>query len=153
MSLTNVSVSAAGKHVFGGIDQDKLNRASKFNCTVVHKGRFGECRSHWTYCCCGAGGSCSGVRLFVLDTIPTLKSNVPKLPTSKRRWEVQIGEDIVFACDGWGAQQSVFLVHTFWMRMRQELGRGVWAEPSALQQLLVLEELKELLAALHIALN
>lgn len=80
-------------------------------------------------------GPAPGLRLLLLDATSTLKSKVPKLPTSKRRWEVRIGEDMVFVSDGWGAQHSVFPVYTFWMRIRQELGRGVRAEPSALQQL------------------
>lgn len=131
---------------FLGIGQDKLNRARRLNAIVAHVGRFGECRGHWTCCCCGAPAP----GLLQLDAVSTLKSKVLQLPQSKGLWEVQIGEDVVFSSDGWGAQHSIFLVCTFWVRIRQELGRSVWEEPSALQQLLVLEELKELGATLHV---
>lgn len=97
--------------------------------------------------------SAPGLRLFQLDIKPVLKSTVPDFPTGKRRWEAQISEHVVFVSEGWGAQHSRFLVCTFWVRIRKELGRGVRAEPSAPQQLPVLEELKELMATLHIALN
>lgn len=113
---------------------------------MVHVGRFEECRGHWNYCCCGAPAP----GLFQLDAVSTLKSKVLKLPQSKGLWEVQIGEDVVFVSDGWGAQHSIFLVCTFWVRIGQELGRSVWEEPSTLQQVLVLEESKELGATLHI---
>lgn len=120
---------------WGDIDQDKLDKDKKLNSVCGpcgdHLGRRGVIKF---IAAVVLEGPAPGLRLFQLDAKSVLKPTVPDFPTSKRQWEAQMGKDVVFVSylgiilEGWGAQHSTFLLCAFWVRIRKELGRDVWAE-------------------------